>query len=127
MHHKAMARYIRELLVREHDCWTGTAIVTGEPLEAAIGRVEPDLVIVDAADFPACCRRTLASVRPDQVLVIGPEPDASYAAAAFARGAGGWVAREDVGDGLGPALRMVLGCTHDPCPGPRPADTSASR
>lgn len=119
--HPVMGRYIRELLEREHHCWTGDVVGSDEPLAGAVDRVAPDLVIVDAADFPECCRRQLAAVPPAHVLVIGPEPDAAYARAAFARGAGAWLSREDVGGGLGPALRAVLGCVHDPCPEPTEA------
>ena len=113
--HPAMRRYIRELLSREHHCWTGAQLRPDEPLEMAVERVQPDLVIVDAVDFPECCRERVESFR-GRVLVIGPEPDAAYRRAAALGGAGAWLAREDVADGLGPALRAVLGCSHDPCP-----------
>lgn len=119
--HPVMGRYIRELLEREHHCWTGDIVGPGERLADAVDRVEPDLVVVDSADLPACCRSQLAVVPPTRVLVIGPEPDAAYERAAFALGAGAWLSREDVGDGLGPALRSVLGCVHDPCPEPTEA------
>ena len=118
--HPDMGRYIRELLEREHHCWTGDVVGPDELLADAVDRVAPDLVIVDAADFPECCRHQLAT-GPARVLVIGPEPDAAYARAAFARGAGAGLSREDVGDGLGPALRAILGCVHDPCPEPNDA------
>lgn len=57
------------------------------------------------------------------MVVIGPEPDPGYQA--LANGAGAWIPRELVGEGLGPAMRTILGCVHDPCP-PHPAKAVAS-
>lgn len=59
------------------------------------------------------------------MVVIGPEPDPGYQAQALANGAGAWIPRELVGEGLGPVMRTILGCVHDPCP-PRPAKALAS-
>lgn len=119
--HPAMRRYIRELLSREHHCWTGAHVRPGESIRDALERVRPDLVVVDAADFPTCCRAAVEGFPPARALVIGPEPDPAYRRAAAAGGAGGWMARERVLDELGPALRVALGCTHDPCPAPEGA------
>ena len=122
LRHPAMRRYVRELLSREHHCWTGAQLRQGEPLRAAVERVEPDLIVVDAADFPACCRQEMSSMR-GRVLVIGPDADPGYERAARLGGAGAWLPREDVADGIGRALRSVLGCRHDPCPLPCASDS----
>lgn len=57
-------------------------------------------------------------------MVIGPEPDSAYRLAALAQGAGAWISRDRVGEELGPEMRRMLGCIHDPCPpGDRPVHT----
>lgn len=114
--HRAMRDWTVDLLGTEHGCWTVDAPRPGELLADAIARRRPDLVIVDAADFPACCRAALDALAPERVIVIGPEPDAAYRAHALANGAGGWVCRDEVGEELGAAMRAALGCRHAPCP-----------
>lgn len=114
--HPAMRRFTRELLERDHGCWVATAAGLEEPLEVALARTRPDLLIVDAADFPGCCRAALERFPSDRVVVVGPEPDLSYRHAALAAGAGGWLPRERVDQELGLAMRAALGCHHDPCP-----------
>lgn len=114
--HPAMRRFTRELLERDHGCWVATAAGLEEPLEVALARTHPDLLVVDAADFPGCCRAALERFPSDRVVVVGPEPDLSYRHAALAAGAGGWLPRERVDQELGLAMRAALGCHHDPCP-----------
>lgn len=114
--HPAMRRFTRELLERDHGCWVATAAGLEEPLELALARSHPDLLVVDAADFPNCCRAALERFPSDRVIVVGPEPDQSYRHAALAAGAGGWLPRERVDQDLGRAMRAALGCHHDPCP-----------
>jgi len=124
-----MLRFTRELLERECGCWVATEVQTGEALAATLDRLTPDLLVIDAAAFPACCRGALAHIARSRVIVIGPEPDPSYRAAALAGGVGGWLPRDRVGDDLATEMRRALGCVHDPCPpephpkavGPRPA------
>ncbi len=116
MRHPAMLRFTREILERECGCWVATEVRTGPALVAALVRLTPDLLVIDAADFPACCFAALAHIPRGRVLVIGPEPDPAYRQVAFANGAGGWLARDDVADGLSREMRRVLGCRHDPCP-----------
>jgi hypothetical protein len=116
MRHPAMLRFTRELLEREYGCWVATEVRSGERLAAVLDRVTPDLLVIDAADFPVCCRTALAHIGSDRVIVIGPEPDPAYRAAALGNGAAAWIPRERVGDDLGAEMRRVLGCLHDPCP-----------
>lgn len=113
--HSAMRRFTRELLARDHGCWDAAAIGLGEALGPALARCHPDLLVVDAADFPACCP-ALGRFPPGRVIVVGREPDRSYRAVALSAGAGGWVPRERIAEDLGPAMRGALGCHHAPCP-----------
>lgn len=118
--HQAMRSYTRELLQREYGCWVATEADTGQLAEAIV-RHQPDLIVADTGDFPACCRRALEEFPRERVLVIGPEPDSAYRHAALAQGAGAWISRDRVGEELGPEMRRMLGCIHDPCPpGERP-------
>ncbi len=114
--HSVMQRWTGELLASEHGCWTVTQPGPEEMLADAIARTQPELVIVDSVDFPACCQAALRTLPPDHVIVIGPEPDPAYRARALTLGAGGWVCRDHVGDELSAVMRAALGCRHHPCP-----------
>lgn len=116
--HPVMRRYAAELLSRECRCWVSSDVAAGEMLPAAIERFRPDLLVVDAGDFPACCQAAIDAFPRDRVVVIGPEPDPSYGAAALANGAAACVTRDNVGEELIPTMRSVLGCRHDRCPPP---------
>ena len=116
--HPAMRRFTRELLQREYHCWVAAELGRGQPLEEALRRERVDLLVVDGADFPQCCRSVLDGLTPWRVIVIGPEPDAAYRTRALGAGAADWILRERVGEDLGPAMRRSLGCLHDPCPSP---------
>ena len=113
--HPVMRRYAAELLARECGCWTAGDVAAGEMLPDVIDRFRPDLLVVDAGDFPACCRATIDAFPPDRVVVIGPELDPGYGAAALAKGASACIARENVGEELVPTMRDILGCSHGPC------------
>lgn len=119
-----MRRWTIELLKTEHGCWTVVQPRVGEMLVDAIGRSQPELVVVDSVDFPACCRAALDALPPERVIVIGPEPDHAFRDQAVARGAGGWVARDHIGEEVSGAMRGALGCPHQPCP-PSPARRAA--
>ena len=114
--HPTMRSFTLELIRREHQCWQSAALEDGELLVDALRRVNPDVLVVDDGDFPSCCQAAIAAFPRSRVVVLGTEPDQAYRAAAFRAGAGAWVAREDVGDQLGPVMRRVLGCRHGPCP-----------
>ncbi|HVT75879.1 MAG TPA: hypothetical protein VHD87_02530 [Acidimicrobiales bacterium] len=114
--HPVMRRLILDLLDREHGCWRAS-LLEGD-LSAVLRETKPDLVVVDGADFPRCCRDQLADYPCNRVVVIGPEPDRAYKAAALRHGAGAWVARDDVGERLSAEMRHALGCHHGPCPTP---------
>lgn len=114
--HPVMRRLILDLLDREHGCW-GPSLLAGE-LRADVLDQAPDLVIVDGADFPGCCGDQLAGYPCNRIVVVGPEPDVAYMAAALRHGAGAWVARDEIGERLSAAMRNALGCSHGPCPSP---------
>lgn len=116
MRHSAMLGFTRELLERAFGCWVATEASVGPELCERLRRDPPDVMIVDAAEFPVACQSTLVGFPRERVIVIGPEPDASYRAAILADGAGAWLPREQVGEDLSRELRRVLGCGHDPCP-----------
>ncbi|MFP5327377.1 MAG: hypothetical protein ACLGHT_07830 [Acidimicrobiia bacterium] len=127
MRHAAMLRFTRELLERECGCWVATEVRTGPSLSRALDELTPDLLVIDAADFPACCLAALEHIPRDRVIVIGPEPDHAYRDVALANGAAGWLAREEVAERLGSEMRRVLGCRHDPCPPGRHSRPSGVR
>lgn len=109
--HAGMRRFTLELLRREHHC----RVAEPEPdelLAVTLSRLEPDLLVVDDRDFPACCRAALDAFPADRVIVIGPEPDSGYQALAFLNGAGSWIPRERVGEDLATAIEELLGCRH---------------
>ena len=114
--HRAMRRFTRELLERECGCWVATEVHTGPDLSRSLDQLMPDLLGIDAAEFPSGCLAALAHIPRERVIVIGPEPDVAYRDAALASGAGGWLSRDDVAIRLGSEMRRVLGCRHDPCP-----------
>lgn len=122
--HPGMRHLTGDLLAREYHCWVAADLGATEDLAGALVRRRPDLVVVDAADFPDCCG-SLDGFPRSRVVVIGPEPDPGYRAQAMAHGAGAWIPRERVGDELGGAMRAILGCVHDPCP-PRHVATGAA-
>ena len=128
MTHPAMLRFTRQLLERECGCWVATEVHRGAPLARALDDMAPDLLVIDAADFPACCLPALGRIPRERVIVIGPEPDHAYRNAALANGAGAWLARDDIADRLGAEMRKALGCRHDPCPpGHHPRPSPAER
>jgi DNA-binding NarL/FixJ family response regulator len=117
MRHPAMLRFTRQLLERECECWVATEVRSGPSLARALDELTPDLLVIDAADFPSCCLAALDHIPRERVIVIGPELDKAYRAVALANGAGGWLAREEVADKLSGEMHRVLGCRHL---GPRP-------
>lgn len=114
--HPVMRRWSDELLAAEPGCWTVAQPDPGEMLVDAIARTEPDVVLVDTVDFPACCLAALDAFPPGHVVVIGPEPDPAYRRAALAQGAAAWVSRDHVGDELAESVRTALGCPYEVCP-----------
>ena len=114
--HRGLRKLIVELLEQDHGCWQVDAITDRANLAGRIAASPPDLVVVDASDFPRCCREMLGSFPARRVVVIGPEPDPAYEHAARAGGAGAWLASDRVGEDLSACMRDALGCTHGPCP-----------
>ena len=106
--HPAMHRLVVDLLDRDHDRWAVSADDDVSDLGSIVS-ARPDLVIVDTADFAACCRRLPASFPPGRVIVIGPEPDPAYRHAALHRGAGAWLSRECVAEELCDAMCSTAG------------------
>lgn len=120
--HPAMQRFTIELLEREHGCWVAWPL-DGD-LDTALRTQRPDLVVLDASTFAACCTGGQCGYRCDRMVVIGPEPDRAYRDAALNGGAGGWVPRDSLADELSGAMRAALGCCHGPCPAPARVATS---
>lgn len=118
MRHPTMRRFTRQLLEREHGCWTARELGVVEPLRDGLARAAPDLLVIDAGDFPACCLAQLDAFPPDGVVVVGPEPLAASRDAALVGRAGAWLSREAIADELSVAMRRILGCAHAPCPRP---------
>ncbi len=106
--HHAMRQLTCELLRRELG-WAIEEVGAGEMLVDAIGRVGPEVIVVDAGDFPSCCQAALEAFPRDRVIVVGPEPDERYRTVALGQGAGSWVARDEVGDELVTVLRAMAG------------------
>lgn len=124
--HPAVRQLTVELLEREHGCWHVQALAVRSDLARALTIAPPDLVVVDAADFPRCCRDALDSFPPDRVIVVGPEPDPAYERAARRAGAGAWLARDRVAEDLSAGMRAALGCAHVRCPD-QPGDSLNGR
>ena len=113
--HRTLRALTVELLEREHGCWDVQALEVPSDLARALTSAPPDLVVVDAADFPRCCRDALDGFPPDRVIVVGPEPDPAYERAARRSGAGAWLARDRVAEDLSAGMRAALGCSHARC------------
>ena len=110
--HRGVRKLIHELLDRESGCWQACSLPAPP---AAVGEdTEPDLVIVDAGDFPRCCQAALGDYPRERVVVIGPEPDPAYERAARRAGAGAWLSRDRIAEELTAAMRAALGCAHGP-------------
>ena len=114
--HSAMHRLVVDLLKRDHGRWVVSAVDDVSDLGSA-DSAHPDLLIVDTADFAACCRRLPASLPPGRVIVIGPEPDPAYRQAALRGGAGAWLSRECVAEELCDALCSAQACACESSPG----------
>ncbi|MCZ7537241.1 MAG: hypothetical protein M5T61_15935 [Acidimicrobiia bacterium] len=63
--HPVMRHWSDELLSVAPGCWTVAQPEPGEMLVDAIARTEPDVVVVDTVDFPACCLAALDALPPD--------------------------------------------------------------
>ena len=114
--HPTLRALTVELLEREHGCWRARALAEPSGLAGEVRRAPPDLVVIDAGDFPRCCREVLDGFPSDRVVVVGPEPDPAYERAARRAGAGAWVARDRVAEDLSAGMRAALGCSHVRCP-----------
>ena len=111
--HPAMRTLIVELLDRDDAAWSVIAVSDPARLPAVFAEKPVDLVVVDGADFPACCRDRLGAFELDQVVVIGAEPGDAYRVAALHEGAGSWLPRDRVGEDLVDALHHTLGRAQD--------------
>jgi hypothetical protein len=112
--HPLMRMLTLQVLGQEHGCWS--ALPCEADLSDTLERLAPDLAVVDAAAFPRCCEGRDRCYPRRRVIVVGPEPDPAYRAAALRRGAGGWVARDHIAEDLSSTMRATLGCHHGPCP-----------
>lgn len=66
-----MRRFSLELVRREHQYWVAMEPEDGELLADALRRLEPDVLVVDDGDFPACCRPAIEAFPPSRVVVVG--------------------------------------------------------
>lgn len=113
--HPTMRRFTLELLARDHACWKPLAL-GHQGLVDAIQSQDPDLVVLDASTFNACQGAADRRFPCCRMVVVGPEPDLAYMSAVLGRGAGGWVARDDIAERLSTTMRGALGCSHVVCP-----------
>ena len=111
--HRAMSTLTRELLDRHLRNSAVFELGDGELLKDALERLRPDLLVIDAGNFPECCEQALARYPSDRVIVIGPEPNDSYRSAALDAGAASWVPRDRIGDDLvAEAYALLSGVRH---------------
>ena len=104
--HRAMRDLIVELLDHDRDDWAVSAAASVSELDHAADR-QPNLIIIDTADFAAVRRLLPPTVSLSGIVVIGPEQHPAYRDAALALGAGGWLSRENVAEDLGDTLRSA--------------------
>jgi len=116
MAHPTMRALTSELLRHEGGCRVRGVTAHDKALAVELDQEFPDLVVVDTAQFPGCCPEALRRFPPGRMIVIGPEPGDPYRVAALAAGAGGWVARERIGDDLIAEVWRVLGVARSSCP-----------
>jgi len=124
--HHAMRALIVDLLARQQPGWAVSA-VDGPAEVGAVLAWNPDVTVVDAADFAGCCGDRLGSFPAKRVVVIGPEPDPAYRQATLDKGAGalGQPRRRERRAGLGHRRRArlfppTLPAAGQPAPAPPP-------
>ena len=105
--HRAMREFIVELLDCDRGAWAVSAVDSVPDLDGTASS-NPDLVIVDTADFATCCSELPATFGLARVVVIGPEPNDAYQQDALQRGAGAWLSRDCVAEELCDTLRSTL-------------------
>ena len=112
--HPVMRRLIRELLNRENDGWA--AILLDTDLATALLAFRPDLLVLDSVDLSRFGSDGLDGFPKSRIVVVGPEADVDYRNVTAGRGAGAWVARDELADDLAPAMRRVLAKQTAPPP-----------
>ena len=112
--HPVMRRLVCELLNREQDGWA--VILLDDDLATALLAFRPDLVVLDSADLPRFGSDGLIGFPKKRIVVVGPEPDVDYRNVSAGRGAGAWVARDELADDLAPAMRRALVRWSEPLP-----------
>lgn len=112
--HPVMRRLILELLNRDQGSWT--AILLDADLASALRSFCPDLVILDSVDLSRFGDDRMVGFSRSRIVVVGPEPDVAHRNPALGRGAGAWVARDEIADQLAPAMRRALVQQNVPFP-----------
>ncbi len=115
MAHPTMRALTSELL-RRGGCRVRAVTGQDEALVGVLDQELPDLVVLDAAQFPGCCPDAIRRFPAARMIVIGPELGDAYRVTALAAGAGGWVARERIDDDLMAEVWRVLGVGNTPAP-----------
>jgi hypothetical protein len=105
--HPAMRRFTCEILDAEGGCSVVVELERGITPADALARWRPDLVVIDTGEFPECGARALPGFPADRVIVVGPEPEGDYRAAALAHGAGAWISRDRLGEDLPLEVRRM--------------------
>lgn len=112
--HPTMRRYLCDLIEQNCRCWLATTSSDADDLRAALTTLQPDVLVIDHALRPTDDDRRQSAIPAAQVLVIGPEPDPAYRAAAISGGAGAWLSRDDLETELVPEMvRLLAACGCD--------------
>jgi DNA-binding NarL/FixJ family response regulator len=112
--HPLMRRGLATLIDGEADLAVSAEATTCRAALQAIGRITPDLVIVDLAleegDDGLDLVKTLKIRHPEMpTLVLSAHPEALYAERALRAGARGYLSKEEVGDTVLVAIHRLLG------------------
>ncbi|MBI2705524.1 MAG: response regulator transcription factor [Actinobacteria bacterium] len=117
--HPTMRRYICDLIEQGCQCWIATSGPDPDELQQTVLALRPDVVVLEAAQFPASYPRIVEVVPASRIVVIGRYADEAYRDAAMAAGAGDWISRDELSSRLAPVVQRITshagcrcGCAH---------------